>query len=47
MTLTYYYKDDKVLRQTANNKFDYAAVGVKSKEEAKASSALSARNTRT
>ena len=35
MTLTYYYKDDKVLRQTANNKFDYAAVGVKSKEEAK------------
>ncbi|MBS1205083.1 MAG: hypothetical protein H6R25_1982 [Proteobacteria bacterium] len=34
LTLTYYYKDDKVLRQTAKNKIDYSAIGASNKEEA-------------
>jgi len=35
VTLTYYYKDDKVLRQTAHNKIYYSSLGAKSKDEAK------------
>lgn len=34
LTLTYYYKDDKVLRQTAKNKIAYSAIGASSKEDA-------------
>ncbi len=34
VTLTYYYKDDKVLRQTAKNKIEYSSIGAKNKEEA-------------
>ncbi|WP_342324455.1 YehR family lipoprotein [Kosakonia sp. BYX6] len=34
VTLTYYYKDDKVLRQTAKNKIEYSAIGAKTKDEA-------------
>ncbi|XTZ39760.1 YehR family lipoprotein [Salmonella enterica] len=35
ITLTYYYKDDKVLRQTAHNKIYYSSIGAKNVEEAK------------
>ena len=34
MELTYYYKDDVVLRQTAKNKIYYSGLGVANKEQA-------------
>ena len=34
ISLTYYYKDDVVTRQTAKNKIDYAAMGIANKEQA-------------
>lgn len=35
VTLTYYYKGDRVLRQTAHNKIYYSSLGAKNVEEAK------------
>jgi uncharacterized lipoprotein YehR (DUF1307 family) len=34
ISLTYYYKDDVVTRQSAKNKINYAAMGIANKEQA-------------
>ena len=34
ISLTYYYKDDVVTRQSANNKINYAALGIANKQQA-------------